>query len=67
MVTLDTSHFEMSELNASALSNAAESKKKRQRQRRKRQKVRGTNVNVNILEQTKVRRQRGTVVEREVS
>ena len=32
-VTLDTSHFETSELNASALANAAESKKKRKEER----------------------------------
>ena len=32
--TLDTSHFEMSELNATAVLNTAESKKKKERERR---------------------------------
>ena len=35
--SLDTSHFEMSELNATAVSNAAESKK-RKKERRKEEK-----------------------------
>ena len=37
VVTLDTSHFEMSELNALAPLNAAESKKKRERQEQRKE------------------------------
>ena len=37
-VTLDTSHFEMSELNALVPKNTAESKKEKKRERRKEEK-----------------------------
>jgi len=41
VVTLDTFHFEMSELNALAAQNAAESKKKEKRGRSKEEKSEG--------------------------
>ena len=40
LVTLDTSHFEMSELNALAVLNAAESKKREREREEKRGEVR---------------------------
>ena len=45
-VTLDTSHFEMSELNASASLNTAESKKEKRKRGTKRssEKMRETNL-----------------------
>ena len=59
--TLDTSHFEMSELNASALKNAAESKKERDRSKEEKSQRVTETKSVQFLKQ-KEKEKRGKVL-----